>query len=329
VEKLGTVANLEKTLGGQDPIEWAKHYIAELNRQEKVDAREVMVKYSPAKRIPKGKQRMYNGGYLFLQKIYHDLGIHKICREITSRGKFSYNLDSIMSRLLYSRIIFPSSKAAMHRLSEKFLEPRDFELQHIYRALGVIAKESELIQAELYKNSVKVSKRNTGVLYYDCTNFFFEIEQEEGLKQYGYSKEHRPNPVVGMGLIMDGDGIPLAFSIHEGNRNEETTLRPLEKKILSDFRLSRFVMCTDAGVASTANRKFNDVGDRAFITTQSVKKLKKYQKDWALDPTGWLCAEKPMIVDGKEVVLQTPMLHDIRKLNETDDANTPFTRSGG
>ena len=151
----------------------------------------------------------------------------------------------------------------------------------------MIAKETDFIQSELYKNSLSVSKRNDRILYYDCTNYFFEIEQEDGLRQYGYSKEHKPNPIVEMGLFMDGDGIPLAFSIHSGNTNEQTTLRPLEEKIIEDFELSKFIVCTDAGLSSMDNRKFNNKKDRAFITTQSIKKLKKHLKQWALDPTGW------------------------------------------
>ncbi len=149
-----------------------------------------------------------------------------------------------------------------------------FELQHIYRAPKIVVNKSNFIQSELYKNSLKISKRNTGVLYYDCTNYFFEIEQEDGLKQYGVSKEHRPNPIVQMGLFMDGDGIPLSFNINKGNTNKQVTLTPLGKQILSDFNLSKFIVCTDAGLASTDNRKFNDKEKRAFITTQSIKKLK-------------------------------------------------------
>ncbi len=287
VEKLGTEAELREKLGGQDPYEWAKAYIDTLNQQEKEDASKVMVQYSPTKQIPKGQQNTFNGGYLFLQKLYHELGLHTICSAITKKHNFTYDLNAILSRLLYGRIIFPASKLATHKLSQTFLEPSNFELQHIYRALEVIAKESDLIQAELYKNSLKLSKRNTGVLYYDCTNYFFEIEQEEGLKQYGYSKEHKPNPIVQMGLFMDADGIPLAFNIQKGNTNEQVTLTPLEQRIIDDYKLSRFVVCTDAGLASTANRKFNDQGERAFITTQSLKKLKKHLTQWALDPDQW------------------------------------------
>ncbi|MCF6465347.1 IS1634 family transposase [Clostridium sp. Cult2] len=287
VEKLGTVKELEEKLNGEDPIEWAKKYIEELNKKDKENRRDVIVKYSPAKTVEKDVQRLFNGGYLFIQQIYYALGLHKISEEISKKYKFTFDLNSILSRLIYGRILFPASKLTTNQLSEKFIERPNFELQHIYRGLEVIAKESDFIQAKLYESSLKVSKRNTSILYYDCTNFFFEIEQEDGLKQYGISKEHRSNPIVQMGLFMDGNGIPLAFNINKGNTNEQVTLTPLEKQILPDFNLSKFVVCTDAGLASTANQKFNDKNDRAFITTQSVKKLKKHLKEWALDPDGW------------------------------------------
>lgn len=287
VEKLGTYDQLLKKLNGQDPIVWAKKYIDDLNRQEKADKHSVLVKYSPAKRISKDEQHTFNGGYLFLQKIYFALGLHEICQQITEKYNFTFNLDSVLSRLIYARILFPASKLATSSLAKRFIEQPDFDLQHIYRALGIIAKESEFIQTELYKNSRRISKRNTNILYYDCTNYFFEIEQETGLKQYGPSKEHRPSPIVQMGLFMDGDGIPLAFNITNGNTNEQITLTPLEEKILKDFKISRFVVCTDAGLASISNRKFNDKKGRAFITTQSIKKLKKPLREWALDKDGW------------------------------------------
>ncbi len=287
VEKLGTIRELEENLDGQDPIEWAKKYIEELNRKEKENKRDVIVKYKQSTLIKKDIQRSFNGGYLFLQQLYHQLGLHKISNDISSKYKFTFNLDSILSRLIYGRILFPSSKLNTYKKSKCLLEQPDFKLQHVYRALEIIAKEDDFIQSELYKNSISISKRNDHILYYDCTNYFFEIEEENGLKQYGYSKDNKPNPIVGMGLFMDGDGIPLAFSIYEGNTNEQTTLKPLEKKILKDFKLSKFVVCTDAGLSSIDNRKFNDKRGKAFITTQSVKKLKKHLKQWALDPTGW------------------------------------------
>ena len=311
VEKLGTYDELKEKLNGEDPIEWAKAYVAELTRKEKEEKREVMVRYSPAKQIAKDEQKTFNGGYLFLQQIYHQLGLSKISKVISEKYKFTYNLDSVLSRLVYSRIIFPASKLATCEQSKLFMEQPEFELQHVYRSLEVLSKESDYIQSELYKNSLKICDRNKGILYYDCTNYFFETEQEDGLRQYGVSKEHRPNPIVQMGLFMDGDGFPLAFCINKGNTNEQVTLKPLEKKIISDFGLSRFVVCTDAGLASVANRKFNDIQDRAFITTQSIKKLKASLREWALDPTGWK-------MSGSDV------LYDLTELNEDSNLDLTF-----
>lgn len=311
VEKLGTIDELKSKLNGEDPIEWAKKYIEELNKKEKEEKREIMVKYSPSKLISKDEQRSFNGGYIFLQQVYHELGLHKICKKMSQKYKFEFNLDSILSRLVYGRIIFPSSKLATCQLSTKFIEQPDFELQHIYRALEVIAKETDFIQSSLYDNSLKILKRKTGVIYYDCTNYFFEIEQEDGMKKYGLCKEHRPNPIVQMGLFMDGDGIPLAFCINDGNTNEQLTLQPIEKKIISDFELSKFVVCTDAGLASNANRTFNDKDGRAFITTQSIKKLKAYLKEWALDTKDWhLTGDKKT--------------YDISLLDDENDKNKVF-----
>ena len=297
VEKLGTYTQLLEKLNGQDPIAWAKAYIAELNEKEKAGKREINVSFSPAKTMDFNKQVLFNGGYLFLQAIYHLLGLDSITKKIAKKHKFTFDLNAILSNLLYARILFPSSKLAAMQLVKKFLEQPSFELQHVYRALGVIAQENDLIQSELYKNSLLVAQRNTHILYYDCTNFFFEIEQEEGLRQYGISKEHRPNPIVQMGLFMDGDGIPLAFNISPGNTNEQVTLTPLEEKLLQDFELSKLVVCTDAGLASAANRKFNDKKDRAFITTQSIKKLKKPLQEWAMDKTGWRIPGKDGLFD--------------------------------
>lgn len=306
VEKLGTYAELSEKLNGQDPIAWAKAYIAGLNEKEKAGKREIQVSFSPVRLMDSNKQILFNGGYLFLQAVYYALRLDDITKKIAKKHKFSFDLNAILANLLYSRILFPASKLATMQIVKNFLEQPSFELQHVYRALGVIAQESDLIQSELYKNSLQLAQRNTHVLYYDCTNFFFEIEQEEGLRQYGISKEHRPNPIVQMGLFMDGDGIPLAFNISPGNTNEQVTLTPLEERLLQDFKLSRLVVCTDAGLASAANRKFNDKKDRAFITTQSIKKLKKSLQEWALDKTGWH-------IPGEKGVF------DISKL-DTDDA---------
>lgn len=321
VEKLGTEKELLEKLNGKDPYEWAKQYIAKLNQEEKQQNREIILKFKQSKLIPMNVQRSCNGGYLFLQQIYYSLGLDKICQDISDKYRFTYDLNSILSRLLYGRILFPSSKLNTFEESKKLLEPPQFELQHVYRALDVLCKEDACIQSELYKNSKLLSKRNDRILFYDCTNFFFEIEQEENMKQYGPSKEHRPNPIIEMGLFMDGDGIPLAFSIHPGNKSEQQTLIPLEEQIMKDFQHAKFIVCTDAGLSSTDNRKFNNEAGRAFITTQSIKKLKKHLKEWCLEATGWKLEGFETDKNGKSITF------DIRQLETDVDLAHKFRNS--
>lgn len=287
-ENIGNYEKLKSRAGDKDPFIWLNEYVEKLNKENKNKELPVIIKKYENKLIDLDKINSYNIGYLFLQKIYYNLKLNYICEEITNKYQFKFDFNSILSTLIYSRIIYPSSKLKTLELSKKFIEKPNFEYQHISRALEIIAKEMDFIQAEVYKNSEKFVKRNNKILYYDCTNFFFEIEEEDGLKQYGKSKENRPNPIVQMGLFMDGDGLPLAFDITSGNTNEQTTLKPLEQKIIKDFQTSKFVVCTDAGLASSANRKFNNINSRNFITTQSIKKLKGHLKDWCLDLTkGW------------------------------------------
>lgn len=288
VEKLGTIEEIKLKSNGKDPYVWAKEYLDLLNKEEKENSNDVIIRLSQNKSLDKNKLVTFNGGYLFLQKVYYNLKLNEICNNITNKYQFKFDLNSILSNLIYSRIIFPSSKLKTLELSKKFIEPPNFDYNHILRALEIISKESDFIQAELYKNSLKYSQRNDKVLFYDCTNYYFEIEEDDDFRKYGKSKENRPNPIVGMGLFMDGDGIPLAFDTFPGNTNEQVTLKPLEEKIIKDFGNSKFIVCTDAGLASTSNRKFNNKNNRRFVTTQSLKKIKSHLRDWSLDLSkGW------------------------------------------
>ena len=287
-ENLGTLDKIKQRAGDKDPLVWLKNYVQELNKKEKENKMPVIIKKDPSKIIDKNVQSSFNVGYLFLQDIYYKLKLDKICNKITEQHQFKFDLNDILSKLIYSRILFPASKLKTLELSKRFLEQPNFEYQHIERALPIICENMDFIQSELYKNSNEYMKRNNKILYYDCTNYYFEIEEESGLRQYGKSKENRPNPIVQMGLFMDGNGIPLAFDITPGNTNEQKTLQPLEEKIIKDFEFSEFVVCTDAGLASKANRKFNNKNNRKFVTTQSIKKLKSHLKNEALDLTkGW------------------------------------------
>jgi len=286
-KKLGTMAELlpKHDNDREKVLAWAREQARICTEEEKNNTLKVPVEFSQGKQIAMGERVSFNGGYLFLQKMFHELGLDKICNNISKKYEFQYDLSSVLANLIYARILSPSSKLSSFEYMQELIEVPEFELHDIYRALDVLEKESDNIQAEIYENTKK--SRNDAILYYDCTNFFFEIEEESGIKKYGKSKEHRPNPIVQFGLFLDGDGIPLAFTVFPGNENEQPTLIPMEKKILSDFALSKFIICTDAGLASTANRRFNDRADRSFIVTQSLKTMKGFLKEWALDPKGW------------------------------------------
>lgn len=290
VEKLGKINELcsEKNLTRDQVIEWAKSRAKKLTADEKNENSNIIIPFSSNRIIDLNTERKFNCGYLFLQSIYYQLKLDNICRNIKNRYKFDFDLNAILSDLIYSRILCPSSKRSSFQFASTLLEKPKYELHDVYRALSVLAKESNYIQSELYKNSHFVKQRNTSTLYYDCTNYYFEIEEEDGIKQYGKGKENRPNPIVGMGLMMDGDGIPLAFDMYEGNKNEQVTLKPLEKRIIKDFELSKFIYCSDAGLASKKNKEFNSIGDRAYIITQSLKKLKKNDREVALRHEGFL-----------------------------------------
>ena len=311
-ENLGTIDKIKTRSENQDPFVWLDAYLKELNLKVNDNSLPILLKKNPNKEIPQNKQISFNGGYLFLQDIYYSLKLNNICNEITNKYQFKYDLNNILSNLIYSRVIYPSSKLKTLDLCKNFLEQPNFDYQHILRALEVLTKENDFIQSELYKNSLKYSKRNDKILFYDCTNYYFEVEDDDDFRKYGKSKEHRPNPIVGMGLFMDGDGIPLTFSTFPGNHNEQTTLKPLEEKIIKDFNNSKFVVCTDAGLSSNANKKFNNTTNRRYVTTQSLKKLKSFLKDWSLDLSkGWK-------ISGSDKT------YDISKLKDNDELIKKF-----
>lgn len=291
IRKLGTLNELSDKLNtDRDGVmAWAKEQARLETEKYKNDNenKTVLIPFHSSRRLEYHKQKFFEGGYLFLQAVYYDLRLDHVCRKIKRNYKFEYDLNAILSDLVYTRILEPSSKRSSFKAASKFLEPPSYELHDVYRALSVLANECDLIQSEVYKNSFFLGKRNDHILYYDCTNFYFEIEQEDGDKKYGKSKEHRPNPIIQMGLFVDGDGLPLAFSLFPGNQNEQTSLKPLEKKVLQQFGCDKFIYCSDAGLGSENNRVYNHMGKRAFIVTQSIKKLPAEEREWALKPTGF------------------------------------------
>ena len=291
IKRLGSEKQICEKYNVTDAKAWAQEQVDKMNEEDKEKNSKFIIELCAGRDLNKDEQRKFNGGYLFLQNVYYELGLHKICRAISKRHLFEYDLNNILSRLIYTRILYPSSKKSSFEESKRFIEQPSFELHDIYRALSVIAKESDYIQSRLFKNSSAIRKRNTQVIYYDCTNFYFEIDSAEDDKQFGKSKENRPLPIVGMGLFMDSEGIPISFSIFPGNRNEQMTMIPLEKKMLEKFDMSKFVVCTDAGLSSATNRVFNSYdgedGMRAYITTQPIKTLKGFLQEWCLADDGW------------------------------------------
>ena len=305
VYKIGTYNELIKT--HENPEQYAIDYVADINKKIKenksfvlslpIDVNKGLKSGGDAKNT---KGLYLNVGYMYLEEIYNELKIKEFFNEILKDSKVKYNANDINKLLTFSRILDPQSKSKTYDNKESYLGKFDVEQHQIYRFLDVLAANSDKYQQYLYKQSKKIISRNTSVLYYDCTNFFFEIETQdentydsegnllgEGLRKYGKSKENRPLPIVQMGLFMDANGIPLGFSITPGNTNEQKTVKPLETKIMKDFNLSKFVYCADAGLGSTSIKVLNNSKNKAFVVTQSLKKLKADKQKEIFNDKGW------------------------------------------
>ena len=288
VLRIGNLEEVKKMAGNTDYQEWLKEFVKKYN-EEHCNKEIVTIKKNTKKIIPKNINTSFNVGYLFLEKIYNQLNIKNICDFISDKYKFKFDLNEILSYLVYARIIYPSSKLETFKQCQNFIKQPNFKLHDEYRALSYIAQNMDYIQEQLFNNSKIVIKRNSNVIYYDCTNYFFEIDMEDDLRKYGISKEHKPNPIVGMGLFMDGDGLPLSCNIYPGNQNEQLTLIPEESKIVNKFKLdnTKIILCTDAGLSSDQIKKFNIENNRGFVITQSLKKLKEEYKNQVFDKSNW------------------------------------------
>ena len=288
VKRIGNLEDVKTMAGDTDYKEWLKEYVRDFN--EKQGRNEVvLIKKNTRKIIKKDINNSFNVGYLFLEKIYNELNIKDICENIQNKYQFHFDLNEILSYLVYARIIYPSSKLETFKQCQNFIEQPNFKLHDEYRVLSYIANNMDFIQKELFNNSKKVINRNSKVIYYDCTNYFFEIDNEDNIRKYGINKQHQPKLQVGMGLFMDDDGLPLSCNIYPGNTNEQKTLIPEENKIVNDFKLdnTKIILCTDAGLASDEIKKFNIKDNRGFVITQSLKKLKESYKEKIFDKSEW------------------------------------------
>jgi len=307
VEKLGKLEDLDKRYGD------GMAYVKERRRQlEKIDAHfdsNKRIHFSISEGEAEDLRNYRFGGHLPLRKIYRKLNIHEFVRNIQDKSKITFSLDAALETMVCSRILDPMSKFGTSEYAKKLVDNPELELQHYYRAMDVLYENIDKIQAHCYKNLTNVVNKNKSVWYYDCTNFFFETEstREGSLRQYGMSKEHRPNPIVQMGLFTDANGIPLAFAINPGNTNEQITLKPLQEKIIKDFGVEKMIVSTDAGLSSYNNRAFNDRQGRAFVSTQSIKKLKGHLKDWVFIEKDW----KKLNSSKKEDGFKPSMIDDL------------------
>ena len=288
VKRIGNLDDIKIMAGNTDYMAWLKDYVKQYN-EEHCKSETIIIKKNNKKLISMNNKISFNIGYLFLKKLYNQLKLNNICYEIQNKYKFQFDLNEILSYLIFARIIYPSSKLETFRQCQNFIEQPKFKLHDEYRALNYVAENMDFIQEQLFNNSKDVVKRNSSIIYYDCTNYFFEIDKEDDIRKYGISKEHRPNPIVGMGLFMDGDGLPLSCNIYPGNQSEQKTLIPEETKIINNFKLddTKMVLCTDAGLASDEIKKFNVKDNRGFVITQSLKKLKEDYKTQVFDKNDW------------------------------------------
>lgn len=301
--RLGTLDEIRRREGVSDAWQWAQEELARRNEEERIGRQKLKIELSPSKRINTGECVKYSGGDLMLIPFYNALGLPQICREIQTDTRTEYSLNEILESLVVSRILYPCSKKGAYELNKKRIRPTSFGLEDIYRALSLLSSHIDDIQARVWSNSQKITDRNTRIIYYDCTNYYFEIEDNDkdfvdkqtgeyipGLRKRGKSKENRPNPIVQMGMLMDGDGMPLSFIIFPGNESEQPSLQKIEEMVANKFGLNEFIISTDAGLGSENNRRYNMAEGREYITVQSLPSLPKADQDMALAPEGWRIA---------------------------------------
>lgn len=295
IKRLGKHSEL--LLITDNPLEYAKNEVKKMNEEYRSGRSEFIVTMDFNERIPStdspcSNSTSLNIGYLYLKDVYAKLNLSDFFKSVSSDRKITYDCNKICQFLTYARILDPASKYGTYDKLDTYYEKPQIEYQHMIRFLDILDRNSDQYLKHLFDNSENIVKRDTSVMYYDCTNYFFETEKPDeeivdevtgkiilGLRQFGISKENKTSPIVEMGLIMDSRGIPISMCIHPGNTNEQLTAVPLEKEVIRMTGNKKFIYCADAGLGSYNIRKFNDMGGRAYIVTQSVKKLGQEIKD--------------------------------------------------
>lgn len=317
IEKIGNY-NKVSELANKDNIDintWLNIYLNDYKEKHNnsTQLEKVIIEKYSNKLIPKDVINKFNIGYLFLKDIYYSLKINQIVKNITKKYKFEFDLNEVLSNLVFSRIIYPSSKLKTFELSQNFIETPKYNLENLYRGLTYLNDDLDYIQKELYNNSKTIVDRNTKIMYFDCTNYYFDINEETDFQKYGHGKDGKAKPLVGMGLFMDGHGLPIAMNLFPGNENETKHLIPLQEKISKEFNLEdkQTIICTDAAMCTDEIKQFNIKDGRAFVITQSIKKLKQTYKDEVFKDDNW-----HIVGDLKHVYKLNDILNDEYKSKE-------------
>ena len=282
VRRIGRLSELKKEY--TDPI---AHFRAEAKRLTDEGRSESSFEIPANLMLDPMKRRRVMLGYIFPQSVYYSLGLDMVMRGIRNESKATYDFNRIMRDLVIGRVLSPLSKSSTYEKAFSFPEPPDYDLQHVYRSLSLMAKNFDLIEEKAFKGMKKYADVDTSVTYYDCTNFYFEIEEEDGFRTYGKSKENRPNPIVQMGLFLDRNGLPISMCINPGRTNEQKTMIPLEKLMTERFGIEKFVVCADCGLSGKRNLRFNSTENHGFVVTKSLKKVSEDVRARLMGDGGW------------------------------------------
>lgn len=333
IKRLGKHSEL--LLITDNPLEYAKNEVKKMNEEYRSGRSEFIVTMDFNERIPStdslySNSTSLNIGYLYLKDVYAKLNLSDFFKSVSSDRKITYDCNKICQFLTYARILDPASKYGTYDKLDTYYEKPQVEYQHMIRFLDILDRNSDQYLKHLFDNSENIVKRDTSVMYYDCTNYFFETEKPDeeivdevtgeiilGLRQFGISKENKTSPIVEMGLIMDSRGIPISMCIHPGNTNEQLTAVPLEKEVIKMTGNKKFIYCADAGLGSYNIRKFNDMGGRAYIVTQSVKKLGQESKDIVFNDSNYRLLSNDDAITLKE--MQTFNKKDANNLSLYND----------
>lgn len=282
VRRIGRLSELKKEY--TDPI---AHFRAEAKRLTDEGKSEPSFEIPANVMLDPMKKRRIMLGYIFPQSVYYSLGLDMVMRGIRNESKATYDFNRIMRDLIIGRVLSPLSKSSTYEKAFSFPESPDYDLQHVYRSLSLMAKNFDLIEEKAFKGMKKYADVDTSVTYYDCTNFYFEIEEEDGFRTYGKSKENRPNPIVQMGLFLDRNGLPISMCINPGRMNEQKTMIPLEKLMTERFGIEKFVVCADCGLSGKRNLRFNSTENHGFVVTKSLKKVSEDVRARLMGDGGW------------------------------------------